>query len=167
MSVISNTTTLSNFAAIDQLELLQKLYGRLFIPTAVYDEIRRGWDEGYPFCRDLIEQVYPFRNSGWIHLAHVKNEIEMRHLTAIPRKIHAGEAECLVIARHRGWLLLTDDRAARKIAVDWDITLSGTLGSLVLMVEKEICALDAANRHLSQMIRQGYRSFVTDLSVLL
>lgn len=49
MSVISNTTVLSNFASIDQVDLLQKLYTRLFMPTAVYDEIRRWLDEGYSF----------------------------------------------------------------------------------------------------------------------
>ncbi len=167
MSIISNTTLLSNFAAIGQLDLLRELYPRLYVPTAVYNEIRYGLDEGYTFYRPLIEQVYPHHNDGWIHLTHIVGETELLRLSQLPRKIHAGEAECLSIARERGWLLLTDDRAARKIAKSWQVALSGTLGTLVLMVEQDIYPLAQANDHLSQMIRQGYRSFVTDLSVLL
>lgn len=167
MSVISNTTVLSNFAAIDQLSLLRELYPRLYLPTAVYDEIRRGQDEGYIFYGSLIDQVYPIHDDGWLHLTHVAGETELRHLGSLPRKIHAGEAECLAIARERGWLLLTDDRAARKIAEAWQIALSGTLGSLVLMAEQDLCPLRQANLYLSQMIQQGYRSFVTDITVLM
>ncbi|MDX1523239.1 MAG: hypothetical protein R3264_16560, partial [Anaerolineae bacterium] len=89
MSVISNTTVLSNFAAIGQLDLLRTLYPRLYLPTAVYDEIRRGLDEGYAFYRPLIDQVYPLHDDGWIHLTHVAGEAELRHLGNLPRKIHA------------------------------------------------------------------------------
>jgi uncharacterized protein len=167
MSIISNTTVLSNFAAIDQLGLLQELYPLLYLPTAVYDEIRRGLDEGYTFYRPLIDQVYPMHDDGWLQLTHVAGETELRHLGSLPRKIHVGEAECLAIARERGWLLLTDDRAARVLAQEWQIALSGTLGSLALMVEQGLCPLAQANLYLSQMIQQGYRSFVTDLSILL
>jgi len=167
MSVISNTTVLSNFAAIDQLGLLRELYPHLNLPTAVYDEIRRGLDEGYTFYRPLIDQVYPFHDDGWIHLTHLAGEIELRHLGSLPKKIHAGEAECLAIARERGWLLLTDDRAARRTAEAWQIAISGTLGTLVLMLEQGLCPLEQANHYLSLMIQQGYRSFVTDLSLLM
>ncbi|MBC8492779.1 MAG: hypothetical protein H8D43_03255 [Chloroflexi bacterium] len=41
MNVITNTTVLSNFAAIDQLDLLRQLYGVVYIPTEVYEaEVR-------------------------------------------------------------------------------------------------------------------------------
>ena len=39
MIVVSNTSPLSNLAAIGRLELLQQLYGRILIPPAVYQEI--------------------------------------------------------------------------------------------------------------------------------
>jgi uncharacterized protein len=167
MSIISNTTVLSNFAAINQLSLLQQLHSRLFVPTAVYDEIRRGLDEGYTFSQSILTQIYPFYDHGWIHLTSVTSDNELRYLGQLPPKIHAGEAECLAIAQGRGWLLLTDDRAARKLARAGHIALSGTLGCLVLMVEQAICPSAEANHHLSEMIHQGYRSPVTDLTTLL
>lgn len=167
MSIISNTTVLANFATISQLPLLQQLHPRLYMPTAVYDEIRRGLDEGYTFSQSILNQIYPIHNHGWIHLTNVTSDNELRYLGQLPSKIHAGEAECLAIAKERGWLLLTDDRAARNIAKTNHITLSGTLGCLVLMVEQAICPLTEANHHLLEMIQQGYRSPVTTLTKLL
>ncbi len=38
MSVISNTTVLSNFAAIDSLHRLHELFEEVFLPTEVYQE---------------------------------------------------------------------------------------------------------------------------------
>ncbi|MCA9922518.1 MAG: hypothetical protein KC421_09105 [Anaerolineales bacterium] len=167
MSIICNTTILSNFATIDQLDLLRQLYGRITIPTAVYEEIQVGIEEGYTFCRDIETAVYPFHADGWIQATNVTGEAEFRALVELPRKIHQGEAACLVIARQRNWLFLTDDRAARKIATAWGIKLSGTLGCLVLAVEKQHCSLAQANRYLAQMIQQGYRSPVNDLTAFL
>ena len=48
MSVIANTTVISNFASINQLDLLRRLFGALYISTEVYEEIRIGLVEGYP-----------------------------------------------------------------------------------------------------------------------
>lgn len=55
MSVISNTTVLSNFAAIDALDRLQELYSEVYLPTEVYKEIQRGLEEGYAFYSGIEE----------------------------------------------------------------------------------------------------------------
>lgn len=39
MIVVSDTSPITNLAAIAQLYLLQQLYSRLVIPTAVYNEM--------------------------------------------------------------------------------------------------------------------------------
>jgi hypothetical protein len=39
MIVVSDTSPITNLAAIAQLDLLQQLYTRLIIPTAVYNEM--------------------------------------------------------------------------------------------------------------------------------
>ena len=167
MNVISNTTVLCNFAAIKQLGLLKQLFGVLFIPTAVYDEIYRGQEEGYEFCQTILLQIHPLNLNGWIHLSNLNNALEFQALTTFPRKIHQGESECLSIAQHRHWLFLTDDGAARHIAKQRQITISGTLGCLVLLVEQAHLSLESANGFLAAMIEQGYRSPLTDLTNLI
>ena len=44
MIVVSNTSPISNLAAIGQLDLLQQLYGTIIIPPAVYQELINSGD---------------------------------------------------------------------------------------------------------------------------
>jgi len=97
----------------------------------------------------------------------LSHEQELRYFRALPARLHRGEIPSLAIARHRGWLLLTDDRAARMEATRLGVLVSGSLGCLVLAVERHLCSLSQANIWLQEMIRQGYRSPVTDLTPLL
>lgn len=166
MSFIFNTTVFSNFAAVDQLDILRVVFPRVYIPTAVYAEIQTGLEEGYTFLDSIENQISPFVADGWIQLTTIAEGEEIRLLGTLPRHIHQGEAACLVIARQRQWLFLTDDLAARKIAQAWHIPLSGTLGCLALAVRKQLFTLSQADGLLAQMIAHGYRSPVTDLSFL-
>lgn len=167
MNVISNTTVISNFAATGQLEVLRALYGHVFISTDVYAEIQEGLDEGYAFYGKVTNAVAPPNATGWIRLTGLQTEAELRYLGTLPRRLHKGETSCLAIAKVRDWLLLTDDMAARQEAHRLQIRLSGSLGCLVLAVERELCTLDMANTWLSDMLQQGYRSPVADLTPLM
>lgn len=167
MNVISNTTVLSNFAAIGQLDLLRQLYGTIYIPTEVYGEVRDGLDEGYRFYTGIDQLVHPFVEKGWIWLTGVTGEQELKLQGELPRRLHQGEAACLAIAQHRDWMLLTDDLTARKEATQRGIHKSGSVGCLVLAIERNLCTLDQANHWLKDMIWHNYRSPVTDLTPLL
>lgn len=169
MSFICNTTVLSNFATIKQLGLLQYVFPQLYIPTAVYDEIYNGLEEGYLFYRPLLPLIYPTNQAktGWINIITIEGFEELQTLNTLPRQLHRGEAECLTIAQHRDWLFLTDDQAARRLARHRNIELSGTLGCLVIAVEQSYCSLANANEYLAQMIESGYRSPLRDIAPLL
>ena len=71
MSVIANTTAISNFASIGQLELLRQLYTTLHISTEVYGEVQEGIDEGYSFYAGIHSLIYPFSNNGWLRLTQL------------------------------------------------------------------------------------------------
>jgi predicted nucleic acid-binding protein len=167
MSVIANTTVISNFASINQLDLLRQLFGALYISTEVYEEIQIGLEEGYQFYTGIDRMIHPFVHDGWIRLTSMADEAELGLYGELPSRLHRGEASCLVIARHRGWMLLTDDRIARDEGNRLGIMVSGSVGCLVLAVERGLCSLEQANIWLSEMIRQGYRSPVNDLTSLL
>jgi predicted nucleic acid-binding protein len=167
MSVIANTTVLSNFACIGELKLLHQLYEAVFISVEVYDEIQTGLEEGYAFYTALNQQIFPASESGWIHLTNMADEEEFRLFIEFPSKLHRGEASSLAIAAHRNWLFLTDDLDARKTARALGVRLSGSLGCLVLAVERKLCTLIDANLLLEQLIQQGYHSPVADLITLL
>ena len=167
MKVIANTTAISNFASVGRLDLLQALLGEVFISSGVYDEIQDGLQEGYDFYSDLEGLIYPFTEEGWLRLTSLEGEDELKLYGSLPKQLHWGEASCLAIARHRGWALLTDDKKARKVAREWGITLSGTLGVLVQAVQAGLLTVDEGNGLLREMIAKGYRSPYADLRLLL
>jgi predicted nucleic acid-binding protein len=163
MSIISNTTVLSNFASIGQLDVLRRLYQILHIPTEVYEEISAGLEEGYLFYRDVLAVIHPFSEAGWLHLASMETN-ELRLFGALPPRLHKGEAARLAIAELRHWTLLTDDNAARAEATRRQIRLSGSIGCLILSVEHGLATLEQANAWLNEMTRSGYRSPITDIT---
>ena len=167
MSTIANTTVISNFACIGQLEVLHRLYKKLYISLEVYEEIQAGLAEGYLFYASFDQQIFPITESGWIYLTSLTDEQEFRVFGALPAKLHQGEASSLAIAHHRGWLFLSDDLDARMMADQLGIRVSGSLGCLVLAIEQDLCSLKQANSWLAQMIQQGYHSPVDDLTSLL
>ena len=167
MSVITNTTVISNFACIDQLELLRQLYTPLYISTEVFGEIQDGLGEGYTFYAAIERLVYPLHQDGWLHLTGMSGDKELRIFSEMPPHLHAGESSCIAVAQNRGWLFLSDDLAARKNAKQRNIRISGTIGCLVLAVEHKLCDIAVANELLQQMVHQGFHSPVMDLIPLL
>ena len=167
MSVIANTTVMSNFACINELDILRQLYGSLYISIQVYEEIQTGLEEGYSFYDNLENHIAPFNKSGWIKLTSMIDDQEFRLFKELPSRLHPGETSSLAIAYHRKWLFLTDDMAARKQTKRLGIRLSGSLGCLVLAIERKICTLGQGNYWLNEMIEQDYKSPVNDLSQLM
>jgi predicted nucleic acid-binding protein len=168
MSILINTTILSNFAAVGRLDLLQALYKTVLIAHPVYEEIQRGWEEGYNFLADLEAHIFPFYPDGWLHLVGLEGQAELALYQTIPTKLHRGEAVSLTIAAQRGYQFLTDDQAARRYAAQMDVSVGGTLGILIQLIKREMLTLEAANEALRQMIiKAKYRSPVTDLGLLL
>lgn len=166
MSIISNTTVLSNFAALGRLDLIRQLFGALYIPTEVYEEIQDGLTEGYQFYAGIEQQTYPLAEDGWLHLTSMADD-ELRLFGAMPAGLHRGEAACLAIARQRGWLLLSDDRAARAEAARQGVRVSGSIGCLVRAVERGLVALEQGNAWLESLIALGYHSPIADLAALI
>jgi predicted nucleic acid-binding protein len=166
MSIISNTTVLSNFAAIDALDKLRELYEEVYLSTEVYKEIERGLEEGYAFYSGVKKALHPLYEGGWLRLTSLGDEKEIELFSSMPGRLHAGEASCLAIAQHRGWLFLTDDKAARQYAENLKIGVSGTLGCLILGIERGLWNLRQANVWLERTVAAGFHSPLTDLSAL-
>jgi predicted nucleic acid-binding protein len=167
LTTLTNTTVLSNFAAAGRLDLLRRLFGRIYISNEVYEEVLDGLEEGYDFYTAIDQQTYPFAKEGWIELVSMAGEEELRFFRSLPRHLDKGEASCLAIARHREWAFLSDDKLARKSAHAWKIVLSGTLGVLVQAVKRGLLTAEAGDQLLQEMIARGYRSPFNTLQSLL
>ncbi len=167
MNTIINTTVISNFASIGQIDLLRQLFGNLSISLEVYEEVEIGLAEGYEFYKGVREIIKPFAESGWVELVTLNGELELRLFADSPAKLHKGEASSIAIAKSRDWLFLSDDAAARNYAASLNVPVPGTLGCLALSAERNLVSLEQANEWLQRLIENGYYSPVTDLGDLL
>lgn len=95
-------------------------------------------------------------------------EDELPLFASLPLHLHPAERTCLSVARQRGWGFLTDDRAARRQAMTWNISYSGTIGVLLLAIRDGRLALGQGNALLREMVaRANYRTPTMDLGDLL
>lgn len=111
---------------------------------------------------DLHSHIAQLDHRGWIDLVDLEDEQEVRSRGSMPAWLHSGEAVSLAIAASRGWRFLTDDRPARAYAATFGVVSGGNLGILLALVEERLLTFDESNALMTQMIRAGYRSPVTD-----
>lgn len=101
--VIVNATPLIILCHIDQLDLLKKLYTKIIIPQAVYQEVCAKLDSA---CQQVND------NLDWIQVCVVSHPAERKMYQA---KLHAGEVEVMILAREMNAdLLIIDDKAAKR-----------------------------------------------------
>jgi len=138
--IVSNTGPLIALASINQLDLLQKLFGEVFIPPAVRAEIL---DEN---------TLRTIRTAEWLKVRAIKDRIAVQLLTD---ELDAGESEAIILAREMNVdLLLIDERAARRKTNTLELTAIGTLG--VLLMAKNKGLLQVLKPLLDDLHRTGF-----------
>ncbi len=129
MTVVSNTSPLTNLAAIRQLDLLQQLYTQIVIPEAVYNELT-GVETPVPGTREV-------QDLDWIQVRPLVNHSFVIALQQEP--LDLGEAEAISLARElNADRLLIDERKGRAVASRLGIKLTGVLGILIVAKRREL-----------------------------
>jgi len=139
MIVVSNTSPLTNLAAIGQFDLLRHLYGAVHIAEGVWQEL------------NAREQHWPGRDevaaANWIDRHSVQNQTLV---TALQRDLHRGEAETIALALELSAdLVLLDEREGRHAAQRLGLRVAGVVG--VLLEAKSQSAVDAIRPHLDAL----------------
>jgi predicted nucleic acid-binding protein len=125
MQVIVDSSPIISLASVNQLHLLEKLYQKVIIPKAVYDEIY--FKEHSNIISSAID------GEKYIEVKNVKN-IEAENLFSTA--LHKGEVEVMILYRElQADLCIIDDYLARKYAQPLKIKVTGTIG--ILMASKE------------------------------
>jgi predicted nucleic acid-binding protein len=103
---------------------------------------------------------------AWLTVVQPTDE-EHRLALLLRQQLDPGEAECLAVAQMRRRTFLSDDFAARRLAREHKLTVSGTLGVLLVLVDEKRLSQEEADGLLAAMISHGYRSPVNSLRLLL
>ncbi len=133
---VSNSGPLIHLAMIGRLDLLQALFGRVFIPSTVRMEVLdRGKEAGKPDAF-LIEREI---ENGWIVVEDPGGSAED---IADSAGMDAGEAEAIILARSRHCPVLVDDMAGRRFAAGLGLEVTGSIAVVARAVKVGLISRD-------------------------
>ena len=119
--IVSNTTPISNFLHVDKIFLLAELFGAVYIPEAVANEVNVAFSD----CEEWRESL----KEGRIIIQPILNTILAKQMVPL---LHQGEAEAICLAlEKKAKLCLIDDKDGRIIAQSNNLPITGTLGILL------------------------------------
>ena len=145
MIVVSDTSPITNLAAISQLNLLQQLYSHLIIPKAVYNEMVKV-DQLVPGAVE-VQTLRPIQTQA------VADYQQIVAIQSSQENIDVGEAEAIVLALElKADLLLMDERRGRAVATSYGLNVTGLLG--VLLQAKRMSLIPAVKPVMDQLIKQ-------------
>jgi predicted nucleic acid-binding protein len=117
MIVVADTSPINYLVLIDHIEILPRLYTRVLIPPAVFDELThpaapspvRDWTKHYPI---------------WLEVQSPKN-------TVVLAQLDLGESQAIALASELGvGVVLIDELAGRQEAKRRGLKVAGTLSVL-------------------------------------
>ena len=149
MIVVTNSGPLMALAKLGLLNLLGRLYGKVYMPGAVYDEVVLRGEEG------------GFSDSLQVKLAIQRKQLivkEVKHpradVAGLP--LHEGEKAVLSLAlENKANLVLLDDMLARSEAQTLGFSVKGTLGVIARGYHSEVLSLDEVQIIFNNIIQRN------------
>ena len=123
MLIVSDTTPIISLMKIEQLYLLEKMFGYIVIPKAVYDELT----VNEKFAKEILK----IKEAEFVKVGEVKNDSSVNILRNVTG-LDAGESEAIVMEGEKeADLLLMDEHKGRQVAKKLGIKITGTIGILL------------------------------------
>jgi predicted nucleic acid-binding protein len=135
--VIADASPLIALHQIGQISLIERLFGRILIPSAVAREVSPSLPSlpAWILARDLTQPI-----GSEIHRA----------------SLGAGESETLALGLEIGaTLVILDERPARKLALVLGLPVLGTAG--ILLAAKRAGVIPEVRPFLDALIEHGFR----------
>jgi len=143
--VVSNSTVLIGLAKIGKLDLLRKIFSKIYIPQEVFIELVEKGKR-----KPGSEKI---KNARWIESKSVKDRTQVNLLLA---SLEKGEAEVLCLAKElKAGLILLDEEKARKSAVLAGFTVMGTVG--LLLLAKDLGHIKEVHYSFKELQRKKFR----------
>ncbi|MBM4065264.1 MAG: DUF3368 domain-containing protein [Planctomycetes bacterium] len=136
MKVVSNSSCLIILERLVQLDILEKLYTKIVIPTAVKNEVFEG-------------KEIP----NWIEVVEITQPIAP---IILEKTLGMGESEAISLSLElNADLLIVDDLAARKVAHELEIKVTGVIG--ILLLAKKMGYVQEIKYFLNEMLKHDFR----------
>jgi len=123
--IIGDSSALVALSIMDRLDLLESIFGKVYVPQAVYDEVTISHKP----------QSLKLKN-------YLKDKIATVDLNITQMGLGQGELEAIALYKHlNSDFLLIDDRRAKKFAQLNSVNVIGSLGVMILAKERGLITL--------------------------
>lgn len=147
MIVVSDTTPVISLMKIGKLDLLERLFGEIQIPEAVYEELVSS-----PRFEMEAGQIRGSRFIRKITVEDVKAVDLLRRATGLD----LGESEAIILSdSSKADLLLMDENKGRQIARQMGLHIMGTVGILRVAYEEKLLSREEIIKCIEVLKRNG------------
>jgi len=140
MIVVSNATPIITLASINRVDILKHFFESVYIPEAVYNEIKVKKAYGYEEIED-----------NFFHIKSINDDFAQNILL---NDLDLGEAQTIVLAKElNADIVLIDETIGYNIARSQQLNVKRTLSFLIASKEKGY--IDEVKPLLDEMIAKG------------
>lgn len=143
--VVADAGPLIAFGRLRKLDLLGRLFEKVIVPRAVFEETQ--------FRPDLADAraILAARQSGVLTMEELSPGVER-----LPPDVELGEGEAAAIslAAERGHAVLIDERLGRQVAAALGLRVIGTVGVLVIARRRSL--IPSLKLLLEELNTSGY-----------
>ena len=140
--IVSDTSPLILLSKNGKLELLEELFGTIYIPKAVFAELS-AYGDG---VKDKV------LNAKWVVIAEISNR---KRILDFPDKYHPGEVEAMILYEEiSAKLLIMDDKQAVAEAKRRNQNTIGLLGILIQAKKENL--ITSIRATINQLIENEY-----------
>jgi predicted nucleic acid-binding protein len=129
--IVADSDILSIFGKVGAVRLLKRLFEEIYVPPAVYEELRRAKEIGFEFVDELMEHIS-------IQNLSEDEYSEFVQLVEEENYLHSGELQGIVLCKHRNGVLLTNDRRAKDFCKMNNIVYFDLKGILRVFYKKRV-----------------------------
>lgn len=152
--IIFDSSPLIHLTKIGKIEFVLKLFGKIYIPVAVYEEV--------------VEKGLKFGYSDAILIQNLENEKQIlkmktkKHDPTLVNFLHKGEIEVLQLgeeyANKKRCLIVMDEKKGRLVAEQRNIPFISTAGLILLLLRHNIIKYDLYCSNLTKYASNGWFS---------
>jgi len=147
--IVSDTTPIISLLKINHLNLLEKMFGDVFISEGVFKELT-----GNPKYQKETKQI---KNSSFIQIFPIVNQQAVIDLI-VSGGLDLGESEAIVLAKEiKASTLIIDERRGRAVAEKEGLAITGTIGILLEARKKNIISLEDSIICIDELRKSGIR----------
>lgn len=156
LKVVSNASPLIYAAKIGFLEAMEKLYGKILIPPAVYIEVVEEGAKKKAADSLVIKEAV---TKGYLQVVQLNEgaKAEGKVLTKT-QDISLGEAEAIALAKQvKAQLLIIDERGGTVAARVWGIKTIGLLGIIIEAMYQEVITFEELKTYYRRLTETEFR----------